>query len=152
MNGRSEIPNFHPDYCLKVAKRTVAFCVGILALELLILIGADASTGRCPGWLIYDKNEHTTSLWGVVGLMTAAPTAWVCLVVFRWKSFSQKMYDSIVGDYTPFPNVFTANFRKRFKPDPRNLNTDTLFVGLSIMWCLFCTIPLWIMAVNCISF
>jgi hypothetical protein len=82
MEERPKLPHYDPDYCLKVAKWAASICVAFLIIELLVLFVVDPTNGRCPGWIIYAKNGSATSLWILVGFLTAAPTVWICYVCF----------------------------------------------------------------------
>jgi hypothetical protein len=56
-------------------------------------------------------------LWVSVGLFTAPPTIWICIIVVRRKHFSQKVCDNAAGTYQPF--IMTPKFwYDRYKPDP----------------------------------
>jgi len=147
MDERPYLPNFDPDFCLKVAKWAAATCVVWLTIELLVLTLADPSNSRCPGWAIHAKNGEATSLWFLVGMFTALPTIWICFVLLRWKRFSQTVYDTAAGTYQPF---MTPKFLyDRYKPDPVIFPHNLVFVVVCVGWSLFCTGPLWLMLANC---
>jgi len=152
MDERPHLPNYDPDFCLKVAKCAAATCVAWLICALLILLFADPSHGGCPGWTIHSKNGQATSLWLLVGMFTALPTIWICWIVLRWKHFSQKVYDSAAGtDYGPFPNALPKKLYDHYRPDPVTFPHNHVFVVVNVGWSLFCTAPLWMMLTNCTS-
>ena len=149
MDERPYLPNYDPDFCLKVAKVGAATCVAWLICALLILTLVDPSTSRCPAWTIHSKNGQATSLWVLVGMFTALPTFWACFIVLRWQRFSQKVYDTAAGTYQPF---MTPKFiYDRYKPDPFTFPHNQVFVVVNVGWSLFCTAPLWFMLSNCTS-
>jgi hypothetical protein len=158
MDERPKLPNYDPDYCLKVAKSAASVCVGITIVELLVLLFVDPGTGRCPGWTIYAQNGPATSLWALAGMFTVLPTIWIGYVVLRWEQkFSQKMYDATAYRRPMFPHL---GFGRKPKPDPQELNfeqiflldANRLFLRVNIGWCLFCTSPLWLLLWNCTTF
>jgi hypothetical protein len=51
------------------------------------------------------------------------------------------------GRYTPF--LLPKVLYDRYKPDPFTFLHTKVFVIVTVGWCLFCTIPLWIMLINC---
>ena len=147
MDERPYLPNYDPDFCLKVAKWGAATCVGWLTIALLILTLVDPSNSQCPGWIIHAKNGQATSLWLLMGMFTALPTIWICFVVLRWERFSQMIYDTAAGTYQPF---MTPKFLyDRYKPDPFTFPHNRVFVAVNVGWSLFCTGPLWMMLTNC---
>lgn len=148
MSECPKLPNFDPDYCLKVAKWTAAICLSWLLIELTILSFANPADGHCPGWTIHARNGSGSPVWLLVLMFTAAPAFWICYIVFRWEKFSRIMYDSILGIDPPYSGLMLQIFR-RFKPAPDALDNNFLFVVVSIGWSLFCTVPLWLMLTNC---
>jgi hypothetical protein len=155
MHEIPKLPNFDPDYCLKVAKWSALFCVSWLIVEVLILTFVDPSGSTCPGWRLPDG--PSTSLWTVVGMFTGAIAIWACVVVFRWDYFGQQMYDGITGTRPPF-SISLHLLKKVFKPDP-NYVEDIEFwpkqyihggwiIG-NVFLCLFCASPFWIMLASC---
>jgi hypothetical protein len=148
MDKRPVIPNYDPDFCLKVIKLGAATCVVWLTVALAVLGRVDPGNSRCPGWMIYSKNGEATSLWVLVGLFTALPTIWICFVVLRWKHFSQKVYDQAAG-YRPYPDLTPKTLYDRYNPDPLTFPYNRVFVIVAVGWSLFCTGPLWMMLGNC---
>jgi hypothetical protein len=156
---RPKLPHYDPDYCLKIAKWTASACVAVLAIEVLVLMIVDPSAGRCPGWMIGATRQSPMSLWVLIGICTALPTIWICYVVFRWDHFSQKAYESIVGRRA---SIFSRLVGLQGKSDAKVpdlnveniflINFDRLFLELNIGWCLFCTLPLWMMLADCTQF
>jgi hypothetical protein len=64
---------------------------------------------------------------GSVGLFAVLPTIWICIIVVRWKHFSQRVHDSAAGTYRPF--IMTPKFLyDRYKPDPVTFPHNLLFV------------------------
>ncbi len=104
-----------------------------LVLELLVLIAVGPGNNLCPGWTIHSTNGAAASLWILVGLLTAAPTVWICYMVLRWGRFVQKAYDQFIRDPAA---MFLVDGNK-------------LCVGVTIFWCLFCAVPLWMILTNC---
>jgi hypothetical protein len=147
MNERPYLPNYNPDFCRKVARWASATCFVWLTILLLILILADPSNGRCPGWTIYAKNGQATSLWLLAGMFNVLPTFWICFIAVRWEWFSQKVFDTAEANYQPFmtPKLLYDSF----KPDPVSFPYNQMFVVVFVFWSLFCTSPLWIMLGNC---
>lgn len=141
------LPNYDPAFCLKVAKLGAVACLASLIIEVCILAFVDPATSRCPRWIIHGENGQTTPLWLLVGMFTAAPTAWSCFVVLRWKRFSRIFYDDAAGTYTPFP--WPKELYRRYKPDPLTFPYNQMFVEVTLGWSLFCTAPLWIMLASC---
>jgi len=156
MNERSKLPHYDPDYCLTIAKWTACMCVAVLVIEMLVLIIVDPSAGRCPGWIINATKQSAVSLWVLIGICTALPTIWICYVVLRWEYYAQKLYDDIRYPRSP---IFLRLFGRRSRSDSELpdlsfenilfLNFDVLFRDVSIGWCLFCTLPFWIMLGDC---
>jgi len=159
MSERPKLPHYDPDYCLKIARWTASVGVAVLVIEVLVLIIVDPSAGRCPGWIIHATKQSAMSLWVLIGICTALPTIWICYVVFRWDHFSQKLYDSIAGRRS---STLSRLVGLRGKSDAEVpdlnveniflINFDRLFLEVSIGWCLFCTLPLWMMLANCTQF
>ncbi|HZO48151.1 MAG TPA: hypothetical protein VFB68_19805 [Xanthobacteraceae bacterium] len=143
MHRRPYLPNYDPDFCLKVVKWGAAICLGWLTIGLLVLGLVDPSSSQCPGWTIYATNGNADSLWISFGLFTALPTIWICFVALRWEQFSQKIYD----------NAASADLNRNFIALPYGDVTtfphNTTFVTVTIFWSLFCTAPLWMMLSNC---
>ncbi len=155
MEERPKLPYYDPDYCLKIAKRAAAICVGFLIFELLVLLVVDPRSGRCPGWAQLADDGKFASFWIFVAF--AAPSAfWICYVVFYWDYYSQKTYDDIAYKQQTFPFL---NFFKKPMHAPRELNIEQvfllnfnrLFLEVCIAWCLFCAIPIFLMATSCTS-
>jgi hypothetical protein len=146
MDGRPDLPNYDPAFCLKVAKWAAASCVGWLTIELLILTLVDPGNSRCPGWFIGNKNGPI-SLWVLVAMFTAVPTIWICYVVLRWERFSQQIYDSAAPTYRPF--MTPKSLHDRYKPGPVTFPFNRVFVIAVVGWSLFCTAPLWMLLANC---
>ena len=158
LNERPKLPHYDPDYCLKVVQWTAFICVAVLAIELLVLITVDPSAGRCPGWIINATKQSAASLWVLVGIFTALPTIWICYVVFRWDYFSQKLYGDIAyRRSSTFSRLIGLQSKSDAELPDLNfeniflINFDRLFLRVSIVWCLFCTGPLWMMLANCTS-
>jgi hypothetical protein len=158
MDDRPKLPNYDPDYCLKVARSAASVCVGITIVELLVLLFVDPHNGRCPGWTIYAQNGSATSFWVLAGMFTVLPAIWIGYVALRWKQkFSQKMYDAIAYRRPMFPHL---RFGRKSRLDSRELNfeqiflldANRLFLRVNIGWCLFCTFPLWLMLYDCTAF
>jgi len=150
MNERPHLPNYDPDFCLKVARCAAATCVGWLMCALVILIFVDPSQSRCSGWMINNTNGRGASLWVFVGMFTALPTISICYNVLRWEWFSQTFYDSAAGTYYgPLPNFLPKKLYDRYRPNPATFQYNGMFVLLNVFWSLFCTSPLWIMLFGC---
>jgi hypothetical protein len=145
MDEHRYLPNYDPDFCLKVTKWGAVSCVAWLILTLLILGLVDPS--GCPGWIIHSKNGQASSLRAFFGIFTALPTIWICFIVVRWKHFSQKVYDSAADSYQPF--MMPKLLYERFKPDPVIFPYNRVFVVTIVGWSLFCTNSLWMMLGNC---
>jgi hypothetical protein len=156
---RPKLPHYDPDYCLKIAKWTASACVAVLAIEVLVLMIVDPSAGRCPGWMIGATRQSPMSLWVLIGICTALPTMWICYVVFRWDHFSRKAYESLVGRRSSaFSRLVGLQGKSDAEVSDLNveniflINFDRLFLEVSIGWCLFCTLPLWMMLADCTRF
>ena len=159
MNERPKLPHYDPDYCLKIARWTASVCVAVLVIEVLVLIIVDPSAGRCPGWIINATKQSGVSLWVLVGICTALPAIWICYIVFRWDHFSQKAYESIAVRRS---SIFSRWGGLQGKSDAEVpdlnveniflINFDRLFLEVNIVWCLFCTLPLWMMLAYCTQF
>jgi|GEM_PF-1742580 len=155
MTERPQLPHYDPNYCLKIAKWTAFICVAVLVFELLVLVIIDLSDSRCPGWILNVGKDSPVSLWLLVGVGSGVPTVWICYVVLRWKHFSQKLYDSIA--YRRSSTFSSFGFRGKnddesHEPNFENiflLDSNRLFLRVSILWCLFCTVPFWMMLGNC---
>jgi hypothetical protein len=146
IDERPELPNYDPDFCLKVTKWAVVSCVGWLTIELLILTLVDPSNSQCPGWFIGGKNGPI-SLWVLVVMFTAIPTIWICYVVLRWERFSQQVYDSAAASYRPF--MVRKSLYDRYTPGPVAFPFNLVFVVALVGWSLFCTGPLWMLLAGC---
>lgn len=118
-----------------------------LAIAVWILVLVDPTGSQCHAWTIYDKNGQATSLWLVVGLFTAFPTIWICLIVLRWKSFSQIIYDAGADNYKRF--LASKGRYDQNKPASFIFPFNLVFVVVVVGWCLFCAIPLWVMILPC---
>jgi hypothetical protein len=149
MNERPNLPNYDPEFCLKVAQLAATACIGWLIIGLLILTFADPGNSQCPEWTIHSKNGQATSLWFFFGLFTALPTIWICSIVLRWEHFSERVYASAAGTYRPFPNLMLKFLYDRYNPDPFTFPYNRVFVVVSVGWSLSCTAPLWLMLTNC---
>jgi hypothetical protein len=148
MDENQRLPNYDPTFCLKVAKWRAATCLAWLIIEVCILALVDPTNSRCPGWAIYDKNAgQVTSPWLFVGIFAAYPTIVSCFIVLRWNRYSQRVCMPQAGRYTPF--LLPKVLYDRYKPDPFTFLHTKVFVIVTVGWCLFCTIPLWIMLINC---
>lgn len=139
MDQRPYLPNYDPDFCRKVGRWAAASCVVWLTISLLILSLVDPSNSRCPGWTIYARNGAATSLWFLVGFLTALPTIWICFVTLRWERFSQKVYDSAAGTYQPF--MVPKFLSDSFKPDPVTFPHNRMFVVVFVGWSLSARAP-----------
>lgn len=144
MDHRLELPNFNPDFYLKVLKWGASVCVAWLVIEASILIAVGPDNNRCPGWIIYSKNGSASSLWILVGLFTAVPAAWLCYVVRRWEHFLQKAIDTMMGNRPSGLLGIRQDSSAMFLVD-----SNKLFVGGTIGWCLFCAFPLWMVLTSC---
>jgi hypothetical protein len=147
VENRRRLPNYDPDFCLKVTKWGASICLGLSVAALCILTLVDSTNSRCPGWTFHTKSGQAIWLWPVVGLLTGLPTIWICFIAFRWEYFSQKVYDEAAdGDAPPW---MSKRLYARAKPDPVIFPYNEVFVIITIGWCLACTIPLWMMLANC---
>jgi len=135
MDDRPPLPHYDPDYCYKVVKWAASICAGWLAIELFILTFVDPSKGSCPGWTIHAKEPSEISLWVLMGVFFAPPTAWIGFIAMNWKFVSLKYYDSIAR----YPEFILF------------LNANRLWLEINIGWCLFCAVPLLIMTADCTS-
>ena len=156
MDGPPELPLFDPNYCLKVAKWTASVCVAVLVVEVLALIVIGPNDSRCPGWIFNAGKQSATSFWYLVGFMTGLPTLGICYVVVRWDHFSRKLnapasyYHSsallnLFGSRSKSADELARlNFEHMFLMD-----RDWLFLRVSILWCVCCTIPLWMILGAC---
>jgi hypothetical protein len=152
MDERPRLPHYDPDYCRLIAKWSASICVGLLAIELLVILIVEPSS-RCPGWTIYAENGSAMPSWILAGIFTGGPTIWICYIVLRWKQKSQEIYDSIAygRPKPPFSFLYTKhephskelNFENIFL-----LNFNWLFLVINIGWCGFCAIPLWMSLVS----
>jgi len=144
----SSLPNYNPAFVRKAAIYSAASCVCWLAIALCILTFVDPSNSQCPGWMTQAQNGSPTSLWVIVGLFSAVPTIWICIIVLRWKSFSRKIYrhytiqpDGVVG-------VAPGFFLRKYYP-PANYDYNFLLAGVCLFWSLFSAIPLVFMLMSC---
>jgi|KBSSwiStaDraftv2_1062776.scaffolds.fasta_scaffold539202_1 hypothetical protein len=152
MDERPNLPNYDSDFCLKVVKWTAVTCVVWLVCTVLILMFVDPSHDRCPGWAIHSKDGGAMSVWVFVGMFTAFPTIWICWTVLRWEHFSQQIYDSAKPTYYgSFPDALPKKLYDRYRPDRVTFPYNAVFVGVNVVWSLFCTLPLWLMLTNCTS-
>ena len=131
MNKRWKLPYFDPDYCLKVARWSSAVCIGWLLIEMIVLAAVNPEKSSCPGWTIFPGKASEVPAWLLVLLFTAAPSLWMCLIVGRWRHFSQKIYNGILE-----------------RPD-LNLHHNHLWLIVCAGWAMFCSLPLWLMLSNC---
>ena len=164
MDERPKLPHYDPDYCQKVAKWAASVCIGMLFIELFMLLLVTPDE-KCPGWTMYAETGQATYLWILAAAVTGGATTGICYVVLRWKeTFSQKLYDSIAyGDDRPaFPY---AGFGESAKFDPGKiepnrekqlnfqqilfLNTNSMFLRMCILWCVFGASPLFLMITKC---
>lgn len=134
---------FDSDYCFKIAKLAASICVGLVIVETLILALVDPSGSLCPGWTFTLRSGATVSP-GPLTIFICIPAAiGLCVQVFRWQHLTQRMYDSIESSSDPLKRSGGA-FYGRFNGDPNRLVLVVL-----IGWCLFCSIPLWMMFFGC---
>ena len=143
MNETQQLLDFDPDFCRRIAKRGAVICMSLLAIAVSLLVLFDPGGSQCPGWTMYDKDGQGTSLWVIVGLFTALPALWICFVALRWKRISQLIYDGAAGGYTRF--LESKGCLDEIKRPTVTLPFNPLFVLIVMGWCLFCTIPLWMM-------
>jgi hypothetical protein len=147
MDERPRLPNFDPEFCRKIFKRSASICLGLFAVQPLILLMVDPGNSHCPGWTIYSRNGSPSPMGFIVAICTGVPAMVLCYGVLRWKSYSEKMlYDSIAGTRPPvFP--WTA----RYRPGPTELNSNRLILVTQIGVCLFGLIPFYFMWAYCIK-
>lgn len=151
MDYRPKLPHYDPDYCQRVARWAASICVGILIVEPIVLLFAVPFTSECR------QNTGAMLFWFLI--FTAMPAGWICYVALRWEQkFSQEMYDSITYNRSRVP--FWGYFSKKSKSDPQDLNyqmiflldSNQLFLRVSIWWCLICAMPLFVMLTSCTAF
>jgi hypothetical protein len=144
MDERAELPNFNPDFCLKVVKRGASVCVALLVIAVIMLIAVGPHNNRCPGWMIYSEAGSASSLRLLVGLCTAAPAIWFCYVVLRWRHVLQKTIDTMMGNR---PSGLFG-----IKQDPALMffvDSNKICVRMTIVFCLLGAFPLWMILANC---
>jgi hypothetical protein len=147
MNENQPLLDFDPDFCRGIAKWAAVICTTWLAIAVCILVLVDPTGSQCPAWTIYDKNGQATSLWLFVGLFTALPTIWICFIVLRWKGFSQIIHGAGADSYKRF--LASKGWYDQNKPASFTFPFNRAFVVAVVGWCLFCSIPLWVMILPC---
>ena len=144
MDERPELPNFNPDFCLKVTKCGASVCVAWLGIEALVLIAVGPGNSRCPGWIIYSESGSASSLWTSVGLFTAVPAIFLCYLVLRWGHVLQKTIDTMMGNR---PSGLFG-----IKPDAALMffvDSNKICVRMTIVFCLLGAFPLWMVLTSC---
>ena len=135
-------PSFNSNYCFRITQLTALASVALVALAILILASADPSGSRCPDWNIVLTNGATMSP-GPVMLICVAAAIWPCIVAVHWRHFAQRISDQI--EQSPPSSVVSLS---GLSEQPK-LDINRLYLVVSIGWCLFCSIPLWMMLGGC---
>jgi hypothetical protein len=139
----NDVPEFDPDYCFRIIRLAALACVLLVTIETLILALVDPGASRCPGWTITLAGGAAISL-GPATVFVCIPAAiCLCVIVFRWRHFVSRVYGSIGRPIAPFTHSISASSGQS------NLDVNRLFLVVTIGWCLFCSIPLWMMLFGC---
>lgn len=149
VDERPKLPNFDPDYCLRVLKWSAAICVALFAVQVLILMMVDPSDSHCPGWTIYSGNGSPSPMWLIVALCSGLPATALCCGVICWKSYYKMLYGNIAG--TRIPWGVPASVYNKYRPSPNALNSNMLMLVTKVGACLFGTIPFYFMWAHCIK-
>lgn len=137
----NDVPEFDPDYCFRIIRLAALACVLLVIIETLILALVDPGASRCPGWTITLAGGATISP-GPATVFVCFPAAiFLCVVTFRWRHYVGRVYESIGRPIAPLTRSTSAG-----RP---NLDFNRLFLVVTIGWCLFCSIPLWMMLGGC---
>jgi hypothetical protein len=135
-------PSFNSNYCFRITQLTALASVALVALAILILASADPSGSRCPDWNIVLTNGTTMSP-GPVMLICVAAAIWPCIVAVHWRHFAQRISDQI--EQSPHRLLLSLS---GLSEQPK-LDFNRLYLVVSIGWCLFCSMPLWMMLGGC---
>lgn len=122
---------FDPDACGRVARWTAVFCVVAVTVAMAILLIDKDGTRSCPGWHLAQGREG--SVWVAV-IFSSTLAAWMCCVAIFWKYFSRKM--ALDEQALPLHAMVPMN---------------SVFVGVAIGWCGFCSFPLVMLLVSCVD-
>ncbi|HEY0425777.1 MAG TPA: hypothetical protein VGC82_20840, partial [Rhodopila sp.] len=83
---------------------------------------------------------------GPVVVFICIPAAiWPCIVAFRWRHYSEFFRDNIGRPLDPLWSFIGGS------SEPPKMNFNRLLLVVNIGWCLFCSIPLWMMLGGCTS-
>lgn len=135
LERRPQLPNYDPDFCGKVLKAAACVCAGLIIAELLVLLLVHPSVDRCAGWNFHPRQSSGgTPFWFLAGMFTVLPALWLCIVALCWNSyFARKMYDALASG----------------PPERLLINGNSLMLMVTVGWCLFCAIPLFLMLEQC---
>jgi hypothetical protein len=106
----------------------------------------DPANSACPQWTLHDEGGHPISLVSIFAL-TFVPAFWACFVFLRWSHFGQVLYELAAGTYVPPSLRLLDSVYQR--PDPLTFPHDPVFRAVIVLWCIFCTSPLWLMLFGC---
>jgi hypothetical protein len=143
MDEDTRLPNYDPAFHRNVAKWGATICFVAVIVEICIFSLVDPTRTSCPDWKIQNGGEHPISL-GVIFALTLFPAFWACFVFLRWKLFSKLIHASAMGTPPFIPKIFGNSQIDRFT-FPHN----QVFLAVLVLWCIFCTSPLWLMLFNC---
>lgn len=135
-------PRFDSNYCFKIAKISALVCIALVTIEALTLARVDPSGSRCPDWTIALSGGGAISLAAIMVICIPA-AIWPSIVAFRWRKFAQRVHDSIRRPPDPLTRSITG------LSEPPKIDFNRLFLVVNIGWCLFCSIPLWLMLGGC---
>ena len=152
MIGEHEYPNFDPKLFRLTIKITVACCVAVLACTIAILVFADPSGTRCPGWSWTERGGGTPSIYGFVAVQAVWVLA-ICFLAIRWRSFAAR---ALKDQRTAQQTLLSGNGNNGPTEYERYEAMLKLFVNAKQMTIMvvagcvaFCSIPLLVIATKC---
>ncbi|MER9018001.1 hypothetical protein [Mesorhizobium sp. M0898] len=111
-------------------------------MEAFIFSLVDPARSSCPGWIIHGGQPIPLKM---IFALTLFPAFWACFVFLRWKHFSKTMHAAATGNYVPPLSKLLGHP----KIDPFTFPHDQVFRTVIVLWCIFCTSPLWLMLTFC---
>ena len=127
---------FDPAVFRNVMRCAAVGSVAVCLLALLILNDLDpaAHGAACI--------KGSTDAWNSL-VISGAAALWMCFAALRWRHFANELQKT--ADKGERPNIYGAG-----KPIPTSFTLFFLVFGTA--WTLFCAIPLFVIAANCIHF
>jgi len=146
----SGLQNFDPVWCGKAWK--VATVASVVALLVSLVIMLTFESRECPGWVLPGRGG--IPLWTLLVLIIVPAVAAAVYRARNWDAFAHRV---IHGTPKPETNLPPTPFEKiisSYETDELYAATfqyNKMFLLLGVGWVLFCSMPLLLIAVSCVT-